>query len=271
MIMRIMTIAALALFFAGAVNAQPAPQQFALNKQLVEISGLAAASSETVFAHNDEFAIVYELSVKDGSLLRAFALGDPTVAADFEGIAASDDRIYLITSSGLLYEADIIAHGERTRFNVYDTGAGGFCEVEGLSATSAPGELYILCKRPRNGKPDGRLTIFRWSLAERRPVADPEFSIRYRDFLSASEREGFRPAGIEWDASSNTFFIVSSRSHIVYAFDAAGKFLRKSRLSEDLHAQTEGIAVLPSGVVLVADEGGRRGRAGLISVYNKLP
>lgn len=271
MIMRTMIIAALAVFFAGAVNAQPPPRQFALNKQLVEVSGLAAASAETVFAHNDEFAIVYEINVRDGSMLRAFALGDPTVAADFEGIAAADGRIYLITSSGLLYEADIIAHRERTRFNVYDTGAGGFCEVEGLAAAPQPGNFFILCKRPRKGEPDGRLTIFRWSLDDRRPVDQPEYSIRYRDFLPASEREGFRPAGIEWDASTNTFFVVSSRSHIVYTFGAAGNFLRKSRLSEELHAQTEGLAILPSGAFLVADEGGGRGRAGLLSVYEKLP
>jgi len=262
---------AILFFAAGAVAQTDKPRQLTLNKQLVEVSGLAAASNGSVFAHNDEFGIVYEIDVEDGSMARAFALGDPTVAADFEGIAAYDGRIYLITSAGMLYEADISDHRERTRFNVYDTGAGAFCEVEGLSRAPADGAFFILCKRPRKGGPENRLLVYRWSLAERRPVTDPVFSIEFRDFLPGSEREAFRPAGIEWDSAANRILIVSSRSHIVYAFNEDGAFLRKSRLPADIHPQTEGLAVLQSGAVLVADEGGGRGRAGLISVYDELP
>lgn len=260
------------VFFTAAANAQTdKPRQLKLNKQLVEVSGLAAASNDSAFAHNDEFGIVYEIDVRDGSMSRAFALGDPTVAADFEGIAAYDGRIYLITSAGLLYEADISDHRERTRFNIYDTGAGAVCEVEGLSQAPEDGAFFILCKRSLNGRPENRLQIYQWSLAERRPVTEPVFSIEFRDFLPGSEREGFRPAGIEWDEARNRILVVSSRSHIVYAFNEKGDFLRKSRLPAGIHPQTEGLAVLQSGTVLVADEGGARGRAGLISVYDELP
>ncbi len=265
-------VAALVAAWTSGVHAQPStPRQLPLNKQLIEVSGLAAASDNTVFAHNDEFAIVYEIDIRDGEMLRAFALGDPTIPGDFEGIAAYDGRIYLITSAGMLYEADISDHRARTRFNVYDTGAGSFCEVEGLSRTPQPGEFFILCKRPRKGAAGGQLSVFRWSLAERRPVSKPDLVTPFRDFLPGSEREGFRPAGIEWDGANETLMVVSSKSAIVYSFDLDGKFLRKSRLSPDRHLQSEGLAVLSSGAVVVADEGGGRNRAGLISVYDELP
>ena len=270
MIFRIIAGAVLALWWAGAA-AQQAPRQMALNAQLVEISGLAAASENTVYAHNDEFAIVYEIDIRDGSVLRAFALGDPTTKGDFEGIAAYDGRIYLVTSTGKIYEADISEHRARTRFNVYDTGVGATCEVEGLSLTPTPGEFFVLCKRPRKGGPDGRLSIYRWSLADRRPVDEPAFSVRFRDFLPGSEREAFRPAGVEWDAATQTVMIVSSRSQIVYSFDLTGKFLRKHRLSSDRHPQSEGLAVLSSGAIIIADEGSGRNGAGLLSVYDELP
>ncbi len=272
MTVRATSFAVLMALGATGASAQPTtPRQMPLTEQLIEISGLAAASDDTVFAHNDEFAIVYEIDIRDGAMRRAFALGDPTTKGDFEGIAAYEGRIYLITSAGALYEADISDHRARVRFNIYDTGAGKFCEVEGLSLAPTPGEFFILCKRPRKGGPAGRLLIYRWGLAERRPVSEPHLSVPFRDFLPGSEREGFRPAGVEWDAATQTLMVVSSRSHIVYSFDASGKFLRKNRLPADRHPQSEGLAVLSSGAILVADEGGGRNRAGLISVYDELP
>lgn len=262
-----------ALCFGESAVAQTAeaPRQWALSNHLAEVSGLAAASERSVFAHNDEFAIVYEVDIYDGEVKRAFALGDPTAQGDFEGVAAYEGRIYLVTSAGYIYEADIGDHRARERFNIYDTGVGAFCEVEGLSLAPTPGEFYVLCKRPRSGKSDGRLSIYRWSLADRRPEIDPALSIPYKDFLPMSERESFRPAGVEWDAATQTLMVISSRSHILYSFDGEGKFLRKNRLSPDLHRQSEGIALLASGAALVADEGNGRKRAGMISVYNDLP
>ncbi len=273
MTMRSLLLVLCGCWFAVGAAAQTAgkPRQWALNDQLIEISGLAAASSNTVFAHNDEFAIIYEIDIDDGGIERAFALGDPTTKGDFEGIAVYDGRVYLTTSAGLVYEAEIGEHRGRERFNVYDTGVGAFCEVEGLSMAPEPGAFLLLCKRPISGKPDGRLSIYKWNVDERRPVSAPEFTIPYSEFLPKSEREAFRPAGIEWDEEAQSLMVISSRSHIVYTFSAAGKFVRKHRLAPELHLQSEGITIVDSGVVLVADEGNGRRRGGVLSVYNDLP
>ncbi len=265
--------AVFSVFFVASAVAQSVekPRQWALSNHLIEVSGLAAASERSVYAHNDEFAIVYEVDVEDGAVKRAFALGDPTVQGDFEGVAAYDGRIYLVTSAGRIYEAVIGEHRDRERFNVYDTGVGAFCEVEGLSLAPSPGEFFVLCKRNRDGESNNRLNIYRWSVLDRLPESAPEFSIPFGEFLPKSEREAFRPAGIEWIADTETIMIVSSRSHIVYSFDTSGKFLRKNRLSPELHRQSEGIAMLASGAALVADEGNGRKRAGQITVYDELP
>ncbi len=252
---------------AGAAAAQDAPRQVLLPKGLVEISGLAAASDTTVFAHNDEFAIVYEVDISNGEPVRAFALGDPTKKGDFEGIAVYDGRIYLVTSTGLLFEAEIGEHRDRVRYNIYDTGAGDACEVEGLSRAPAPGEFFVLCKRSNKRDRESQLVIFRWSLNERMPQTSPALAVNFRDFLPSSERDAFRPAGIEWDAETKSIWIVSSRSRIVYVFDENGRFKRRIRLSQSMHAQSEGITVTPSGAVLIADEGATRG-AGAITVYD---
>lgn len=272
MMRRTVSICALWLAMSVPIAAQSTagPTQWQLPRGLVEISGLAAASESTVFAHNDEHAIVYELSLDSGDVVRAFALGDPTEAGDFEGVAVYDGRIYLITSKGKLYEAEIGEHRGRVRYNVYDTGASETCEVEGLSRAPKAGEFLIACKRSKKGQRKDRVAIYRWSLADRVPQKAPAITINYRDFLPLSEREDFRPAGIEWDAATGTIFIVSSRSHIVYAFDEDGVFKRKIRLSKTLHRQSEGVALSPSGKFLIADEGAERG-VGVLSVYNAVP
>ena len=59
-----------------------------------------------LLAHDDERGVVVEISYRDGSIVKAFALSDRRgpVAAAFEGIAAAEGRIYLVSSLGQLYE-----------------------------------------------------------------------------------------------------------------------------------------------------------------------
>ena len=254
--------------FMNGANAQPAPRHLEMPQGLMEISGLAAAAENRVFAHNDEFGIVYEIDLANGEIVGAFALGDPTVTADFEGIEAHDGRIYLVASDGKIYEAEIGAHRERKRFNVYDTGAE--CEVEGLARAPAPDEFFVLCKREKRKGPPERLRIYRWSLADRLPETAPAIDVSVATFVAPSERENFRPSAIEWDAAASRLMIVSSRTAILYLFDEDGAYRDRMQLSSSRHVQTEGLALTAAGALVTADEGAGRG-AGLITVYEQIP
>jgi len=242
------------------------PMQAPLARGLVEISGLAAASENSVYAHNDEHAIVYELAVADGKILSAFALGDPTVKADFEGIAARDGRIYLLTSTGLIYEAPIGANRERVKYNIFDTGVGALCEAEGLAKAPVEDEFLILCKKAYGSALDNRLIVFRWSLSERRVVAAPWINILYTDLMPDKLAEEFRPSAIEWDAARQLMIVLSARSKYLIAVDKSGRAAYTKALSAKRHAQPEGVALMGSGALVIADEGSRRG-PGKISVY----
>ena len=260
-------IIALWFVLGGTVAAQPEPiSQWNLPNGLQEISGLAVASPTSVFAHNDEYGIVYEVSLTSGKVTRAFALGDPTIAEDFEGIASTDDRIYLITSDGRLFEADIGDHRGRVRYNVYDTGIGDLCEVEGLSVGLAPGEFLILCKQALKKKSRLKLQIYKWNINERRPPAQSWLDIAYKDFLKKSEYPDFRAAGLEWDAREGRVVVISSRSSSLYFFNEEGRLLDDLALPSSAHAQSEGVTISPAGEFIVADEGKKRG-PGRLSKY----
>lgn len=240
-----------------------------LPEGLEEISGLAVASQNSVFAHDDEFAIVYEISINDGKMISAFALGDPTVDGDFEGVAATDERVYLIASNGLLYEAPIGEHRKRVRYNIYDTGASDFCEIEGLTTGPAAGEFLLLCKSALTHSLDDRLVIYKWSLAERLSVSDPWMSIPYKDFLSGSERKDFRPSAIEWRPKDQSLLILSARNHMAVSLRRDGSYVSKEILPATDHPQAEGLAIMPSGVIVIGDEGGRS--KGRLTIYGANP
>ena len=79
-----------------------------------------------------------------------FSFGDPTVHGDFEGIAAVGDRIFLVTSDGVLYAGRPGADGEHVEFVTYATGLGQICEIEGLAYDPSDPSLLLLCKEARS-------------------------------------------------------------------------------------------------------------------------
>lgn len=254
---------------AGAV-AQQGPlklgdrsNHFQLVRGLTEISGLAVASDNSVYAHNDEHGIIYEVALSSGKIISAFALGDPTTRADFEGVATLDGRIYLVTSTGLIYEAIIGAHRARVRYNVFDTGVGEFCEVEGITHGPEAAEFMLICKTVRQKALEERLVIFKWSLADRMPVVDPWLNIRLSELLTSKEREYFRPSAIEWRMRNGSLLILSARNQLLLNLRPDGTILSKKTLPRAIHPQAEGVVMMPSGKLVIADEGTMRLPGGL--------
>ena len=77
-----------------------------LPRRLAEISGLAMTLDNRLLVHTDEKGVIYEIDYRNGIIVKAFQLTDiaAPVAGDFEGIATVDNQVYLVTSSGRLYE-----------------------------------------------------------------------------------------------------------------------------------------------------------------------
>ena len=91
--------------------------------RLQEISGLAMTMDNRLLAHNDEKGVIYEIDYRNGLIVKAFQLADIAnpVTDDFEGIATVDDQVYLVTSSGRIYEGSRGADRESVLYNIYAT------------------------------------------------------------------------------------------------------------------------------------------------------
>jgi uncharacterized protein YjiK len=239
-------------------------QQWKLPKRLREISGLALTADQRLLAITDEEAIVYEIDYDNGSLVKAFALGDPTLRGDFEGIAVVGDVIWLMTSDGDLIATKEAGDGERVSFTRYETGLGRYCELEGLGQDAEHQKLFLGCKESKKKRDE--LKIFEVSVANLPPTqtADVEFSEQ-----ALAEKVGkkhMRPSALAIDPDSGNRVMLAANHRALITLAPGGALIDAIILpGKGRHKQAEGLEITRDGRLLIADEGGNgRGR---LAVY----
>lgn len=255
---------------AGMLAAYPfsaaSSEQWKLPDKLNEISGLALTADRRLLGITDETAIVYELDYEEGRLVKAFALGEPVVKGDFEGIATADGRVWLVTSRGDIFESREGEDGERVDFARYETGLGRQCEIEGLAYRRTDEVLLVLCKGLKRGSDLDRLAIFAWSTRRQEVLADDTILLPDGEIAMAIRSNRLQPSGIAIEERSGHLFIVAARQRAVIELDPAGRFLFATVLPlASRHRQAEGIEMLPTGELLIADEGG--GHRARLAIY----
>lgn len=237
---------------------RPEGPSVALVAALAEISGLAPAGPGRVYAHTDEEATIYELSVATGEIARKVALGRPAAVGDFEAILVRGDRLSLATSAGVVYEADLAQSGRALAFRAYDTGLGEVCEIEGFAPSGDEG-YYLACKRKER-----RLVVHEWTRDDGASVV-----VDMKLAGAVPNPKDFRAADLVADPKTGTLLVLDSAAGAILEVSLKGEPRGYWRLGGD-HPQAEGLAVLEDGRLLVADEG-RVGRgkigAGKLTLY----
>ena len=240
-----------------------------LSEQLEEISGLAMTRDNRLLAHNDERGIIFEIDYQNGSIAKAFQLSDMKnpVASDFEGIATIDEQIYLVTSSGRLYECREGTAGESVLFNVYTTGVGRDCEIEGLAYDESKRALLMMCKDARSADMMGQLAVYHWSIDEKQLIKDAHIAIPVVEFARHIKGKKFQPSGIERHPVSGNYFIIAARQGAIAEITPGGQVVAAREFPAQWHRQAEGITFAADGTLIIADEGaGKRARLTLYPV-----
>jgi uncharacterized protein YjiK len=176
--------------------------------RLDEISGLALTSEGRLFAHNDEHASVYEVDVGTGTVTRGFSLGDPAVRGDFEGIAVVGERIFLVTSRGMLYEFREGPPGSSVAFRETDLGVGDHCEVEGLAHHAADASLLVACKEVTPD--DSHVVIHRVPLDPTRGQLAP-IRVAKERIRAAGGTRNFSPSAVAIDPETGHLVLLAAR------------------------------------------------------------
>ena len=237
--------------------------------RLYEISGLAMTLDNHLMAHNDEKAVIYEIDYQSEEIVKAFQLADmkAPVNGDFEGIATVNDRVYLVTSSGRIYESSRGAEGESVLYNSYATGVGRDYEIEGLAYDATQQVLLLMCKDARRADLKEQLVIYHWSIDEKQLIADAHIVIPVIDFTRHIGGKEFQPSGIERHPVSGNYFVIAARQRAIAEITPGGQVVAAKPFPAQWHRQPEGITFAADGTLIIADEGsGKKARLTLYPV-----
>jgi len=219
--------------------------QWWLPEYLNEASGIAVMADQSILLHDDEFAVIYLVSLVDRSIELFGWLGSPEFEQDFEGIALNGETLYLVTSDALIYQAsvDLKARSQTFGFTVYDTGLESICELEGLHFLS--GKLLLPCKEPIEESYKNKLVVFEFDvktheIREHLVIPDERFGML----------EGLLPTAI--DVSSHHYYIVSG-NHLL-KIDRRMSSIEIFSLPKFRHFQPEGIGLLDDGSIVIVDD-----------------
>lgn len=210
-----------------------------------EASGIAVMTDQSILLHDDEFAVIYHVSLVDHSIEPFGWLGSPEFERDFEGIALNGETLYLVTSDGLIYQAsvDLKARSQTLDFAVFDTGLESICELEGLHFLS--GKLLLPCKVPIEESYKNKLVVFEFDvktheIREHLVISDERFGTL----------EGPQPTAIE--VSSHHYYIIST-NHLL-KIDRQMSSIDIFSLPKFRHFQPEGIGLLDDGSIVIVDD-----------------
>ena len=235
-------------------------EQLRLSRGLEEISGLAMTPDGRLFAHNDERAIIYELDVESGRILKAFSAGHRGVRGDFEGIALAGPRFFLASSSGEIVETEEGSPGSAMNYRVHLTGLGEKCELEGLAFDPDANTLLLPCKETRSRELRGHIVVFSMDIGSMRVTTVPRIFLPLGELETLNLHASFFPSGIEIHPETGNIFLISARTEAILEFTPQGALLAGRDLRKETHPQPEGITFGPDGALLLSDEGqGKRG------------
>lgn len=239
-----------------------AATEWLLPKALTELSGFATDAEGRLFAHDDEVAVIHQIDYAKGGIVKSFALGDPPVRGDFEGITLIDGRFALTTSDGTLFLANAGADARHVPYETLRTGLGARCEIEGLEYVAPDRLLYFACKTPREPALKGRLTLLAWSPEQQHEVPERSISVPLERLGDLPGKGSVRPSDLARSPFDGALVVTAAGRRAIIALSPLGEVLSAGRVPDSKALrQIEAIAFTSDGTLLLGSEGGNeRGR-----------
>ena len=215
-----------------------------LPRRLNEISGLAVTGEDRLFSHNDEVGTVYEVDIETGKILNQFYLGKKKLKKDFEGIAAVNDSLFLVTSSGVLYKFNYPDDERNVEYIKVNTFLSAKYDVEGLCYDKATNSLLLVCKEYAGKNLREYKAIYSFDLSRYKLDEEPRFLINLDSIKNKFNINNFSLTGIEVQPYSGNVFILSSHEKAIVELSSNGELLNTVKLKSINHPQPGGIAFL---------------------------
>jgi uncharacterized protein YjiK len=220
---------------------------------LREISGLALTKDGRLLAQGDELGEIWEIDYRRGILARHFFLGDKALKGDFEGITVANDVLFLLASTGKVYQLREGANDARVNYSVVDAGLKQDCEFEGIAYDATINSLLLACKHIHDKAVHDAIVIYRWSLARDSTAGMSKLTVPLGDVLRENGWKNLHPSDITIDPLTGNYVLISSLERALIEITPAGVVVFARTLPEG-HAQPEGVAITKDSILIVSDE-----------------
>ena len=254
-----------------------------LPNDLAEISGLGLSEDGlTLLANNDEEGKIFFVDINNGQIVNKIKFAKK---GDYEGIERVGDKIYVVTSSGKIYEVDGKG-GEKQDAIKHKTLLGMSNDVEGLAYDAAQNRLLLACKNKAGEGEEfkGKRGVYGFDLSTNTLSEQPVFLIDrekiqeytmdhpaylekiLENFTPDQAASAFSPSGIAIHPLTKNIYILSSVGKLLLVLKQNGTILHIEKLDKTILKQPEGICFDNDGTMYISSEG--KGGNGKILTYS---
>ena len=261
-------------------------ESFKLPNKLKEISGLGIdGEGKYLYAVQDEEGDLFMINTTTGEVDKE---GRFHKSGDYEGVEFAQGRVFVVKSSGTLYE--IINFGEKEQeLRKHKFTFNKNSDVEGLGYDAKGNRLLISCKgKAGKGKDfEFKKGIFGLDLDSMKMDETPIYTISVeavKAFLEVNntlekidkliklfqpgEEFVFGPSGLAVHPMTGDIYITSSVGKLLVVLHRDGKIKHMVKLKKKIHTQPEGIVFAKDGTMYISNEG--KGSKGRIYRFNFL-
>jgi uncharacterized protein YjiK len=211
----------------------------------------------------DEEGTVYEYDLEDEDIRNALHFGK---SGDYEGIELVDSTIYVVKSSGDVYEMPY-SLSDKVEAKKYENILNSDNDIEGLGYDPVSNKLLLACKGDgdtKENKAKGK-AIYGFDIKKKELVEDEIFSIssekleifleQHREFDYDDDKLVFKPSGIAYHPIQKVYYVLASVGNLLCVVDTNGDILALYPILEHILGQPEGLCFSPEGDLYISSEG----------------
>ena len=239
--------------------------------ELIEISGISFVDSTTLVAIQDEEGILYFYDLTTEKISKKYEFWK---GKDYEDLAVVGDNLWIVNSSGALYEIINFKQGP-SKPNVHKTVLKEENNIEGLAYDKANNRLLLAVKDISLNGAEKQKDIYAFDLKTKTLNQKPAYSVKLSDIeeyfkgdkieefskkiLKAvgnqNLNEVFRTSALNFHPKTGELYVLSSLNNIIAVYNTQGRIIKVLELDGKEFIQPEGLAFTNDGRLFISNEG----------------
>ena len=228
------------------------PEKMVMKESLLEISGIAFHTADTLLAVNDEEGRIFFVPWM-GEKNRHIKFAHN---GDFEDVTKYKDSILALRSDGSIFSfPDSITERLDAHKLKKDLPKGDY---EGLYADEPEDKLYVLCKNCKKNK-DHHKNIHGYTIPlsndTAADVTDFNIDLSSISFKNSEKKIGFAPSSLAKNKATNEWYIISAINKVLLVIDDKWEIKTMHEFDPNMFNQPEGIAFDNENNLYISNEG----------------